>query len=197
VYPQRRAQEWPHTPHRLNYLCAGYKALFIHVDKPMRLMAELLRRKSRSGRSDAGAGSRRCAIAEGIRQSGTEWAMSLWQWSHIQALSREINVAARHEIRSPALWHYPMPHEGSRPFSRMYLNMDKPCSNRVPASPRERSVHTVSVERHWRGNSSTTIASPAFLAGNHSEQALSERTARLCCLTALQPNGGQWPLLVQ
>jgi uncharacterized protein len=28
----------------LNYLCAGYKAFFTHVDRPMRLMAELLRR---------------------------------------------------------------------------------------------------------------------------------------------------------
>ena len=43
MYPQRRAQEWPHTPHRLNYLCAGYKAFFTHVDKPMRIMVELLR----------------------------------------------------------------------------------------------------------------------------------------------------------
>jgi uncharacterized protein len=28
----------------LNYLCAGYKAFFLHIDKPMRIMAELLRR---------------------------------------------------------------------------------------------------------------------------------------------------------
>jgi uncharacterized protein len=28
----------------LNYLCAGYKAFFMHVDKPMRIMTELLRR---------------------------------------------------------------------------------------------------------------------------------------------------------
>jgi uncharacterized protein len=28
----------------LNYLCAGYKAFFIHVDKSMRIMAEQLRR---------------------------------------------------------------------------------------------------------------------------------------------------------
>jgi uncharacterized protein len=28
----------------LNYLCAGYKAFFTHVDKPMRIMARLLRR---------------------------------------------------------------------------------------------------------------------------------------------------------
>ncbi len=28
----------------LNYLCAGYKAFFTHIDRPMRLMADLLRR---------------------------------------------------------------------------------------------------------------------------------------------------------
>jgi uncharacterized protein len=28
----------------LNYLCAGYKAFFQHIDKPMRIMADLLRR---------------------------------------------------------------------------------------------------------------------------------------------------------
>jgi uncharacterized protein len=27
----------------LNYLCAGYKAFFTHIDRPMRLMADLLR----------------------------------------------------------------------------------------------------------------------------------------------------------
>lgn len=29
----------------LNYLCAGYKAFFTHVDRPMRIMADLLRRQ--------------------------------------------------------------------------------------------------------------------------------------------------------
>jgi uncharacterized protein len=28
----------------LNDLCAGYKAFFTHIDRPMRLMADLLRR---------------------------------------------------------------------------------------------------------------------------------------------------------
>ena len=27
----------------LNYLCAGYKAFFKHIDRPMKLMASLLR----------------------------------------------------------------------------------------------------------------------------------------------------------
>jgi uncharacterized protein len=28
----------------LNYLCAGYKLFFNHIDRPMRMMADLLRR---------------------------------------------------------------------------------------------------------------------------------------------------------
>ena len=46
---QRRlpANRFTHTPDGepgLNYLCAGYKTFFHHVDEPMRQMAELLRR---------------------------------------------------------------------------------------------------------------------------------------------------------
>ena len=29
---------------RANYLCAGYMAFFTYIDRPMRLMADLLRR---------------------------------------------------------------------------------------------------------------------------------------------------------
>jgi uncharacterized protein len=36
--------ETPDGEPGLNYLCEGYKAFFLHVDKPMRIMAELLRR---------------------------------------------------------------------------------------------------------------------------------------------------------
>jgi uncharacterized protein len=42
--PKNRFIETPDGEPGLNYLCAGYKAFFIHVDKPMRIMAELLRR---------------------------------------------------------------------------------------------------------------------------------------------------------
>ena len=37
----------------LNYLCAGYKAFFHHVDRPMRIMGELLARDARRRRSCA------------------------------------------------------------------------------------------------------------------------------------------------
>jgi uncharacterized protein len=42
--PKNRFIETPDGEPGLNYLCAGYKAFFNHIDRPMRIMAELLRR---------------------------------------------------------------------------------------------------------------------------------------------------------
>jgi len=42
--PKNRFIETPDGELGLNYLCAGYKAFFNHIDRPMRTMAELLRR---------------------------------------------------------------------------------------------------------------------------------------------------------
>jgi uncharacterized protein len=42
--PKNRFLETPDGEPGLNYLCAGYKAFFHQVDKPMRIMSELLRR---------------------------------------------------------------------------------------------------------------------------------------------------------
>jgi uncharacterized protein len=42
--PKNRFILTPDGEPGLNYLCAGYKAFFTHVDRPMRVMAELLRR---------------------------------------------------------------------------------------------------------------------------------------------------------
>jgi uncharacterized protein len=42
--PRNRFIETPDGEPGLNYLCAGYKAFFTHIDEPMRLMADLLRR---------------------------------------------------------------------------------------------------------------------------------------------------------
>ncbi|MDX5337259.1 MAG: SPASM domain-containing protein, partial [Marinobacter sp.] len=41
--PKNRFLETPDGEPGLNYLCAGYKAFFTHIDRPMRLMAQLLR----------------------------------------------------------------------------------------------------------------------------------------------------------
>ena len=42
--PRNRFIVTPDGEAGLNYLCAGYKAFFTHIDHPMRLMADLLRR---------------------------------------------------------------------------------------------------------------------------------------------------------
>lgn len=42
--PKNRLLETPDGEAGLNYLCEGYRAFFAHADRPMRIMAELLRR---------------------------------------------------------------------------------------------------------------------------------------------------------
>jgi uncharacterized protein len=41
--PKNRFIETPDGEPGLNYLCAGYKAFFNHIDRPMRIMAQLIR----------------------------------------------------------------------------------------------------------------------------------------------------------
>ena len=42
--PKNRFLTTPHGEPGLNYLCAGYKAFFHHIDRPIKIMAALLRR---------------------------------------------------------------------------------------------------------------------------------------------------------
>jgi uncharacterized protein len=56
--PRNRFLRTPDGEPGLNYLCAGYKNFFHHIDRPMRMMADLLRR----GRD----------AAEAMQQKGTE-----------------------------------------------------------------------------------------------------------------------------
>lgn len=41
--PRNRFATTPSGEAGLNYLCEGYKAFFLHIDQPMRTMADLLR----------------------------------------------------------------------------------------------------------------------------------------------------------
>ena len=41
--PRNRFIGTPDGEGGLNYLCAGYKAFFTHIDRPMKTMAELIR----------------------------------------------------------------------------------------------------------------------------------------------------------
>ena len=47
--PKNRFIETPDGEPGLNYLCAGYKAFFLHIGKPMRIMTELLQRNHAPG----------------------------------------------------------------------------------------------------------------------------------------------------
>ena len=42
--PKNRFVETPDGEPGLNYLCTGYKAFFKHADRPMKIMADLIRR---------------------------------------------------------------------------------------------------------------------------------------------------------
>jgi uncharacterized protein len=42
--PKNRFIDTPDGEPGLNYLCAGYMAFFRHIDRPMKMMADLLRR---------------------------------------------------------------------------------------------------------------------------------------------------------
>lgn len=41
--PKNRIRKTPDGAEGLNYLCSGYKAFFTHIDRPMRMMADLIR----------------------------------------------------------------------------------------------------------------------------------------------------------
>ncbi|GAB4344014.1 MAG: anaerobic sulfatase maturase [Candidatus Abyssubacteria bacterium] len=43
--PKNRLSKTPDGEAGLNYLCAGFKSFFAHIDRPMKIMAELLRQK--------------------------------------------------------------------------------------------------------------------------------------------------------
>ena len=63
--PKDRFLTTPDGEPGLNYLCAGFKAFFTHIDGPMRIMADLLRQR-RSPALIMPLLARTTASAEGI-----------------------------------------------------------------------------------------------------------------------------------
>jgi len=45
--PKNRVKHTPNGVFGLNYLCGGYRAFFKHIDEPMRIMVDLIRRRRR------------------------------------------------------------------------------------------------------------------------------------------------------
>ena len=85
--PKNRILDTPDGEPGLNFLCAGYKHFFTHIDPPMRFMAAELRRSApgeHHARLGRGGGCRATPICECAAQR----PVSLWQRAQVQALSR-------------------------------------------------------------------------------------------------------------
>jgi uncharacterized protein len=70
--PKNRFIQTPDGEPGLNYLCAGYKAFFNHIDVPMRIMAEFLRRNRAPAeimKWYAEEEAKRAAVFEGTRRN--------------------------------------------------------------------------------------------------------------------------------
>jgi uncharacterized protein len=68
--PKNRFILTPDGEPGLNYLCAGYKAFFTHVDRPMRLMAELLRRGRYADEAMGILASEEARLAAAVARAG-------------------------------------------------------------------------------------------------------------------------------
>ena len=54
--PKNRFDVTPNGEAGLNYLCAGYKAFFRHIDRPLKIMAQLLRQEKPASSGDGSPG---------------------------------------------------------------------------------------------------------------------------------------------
>jgi uncharacterized protein len=68
--PKDRFIRTPDREPGLNYLCAGYKAFFHHVDGPMRAMAQLLRRDRAPAELMTVYAQRDAALRESVARAG-------------------------------------------------------------------------------------------------------------------------------
>ena len=75
--PKNRFIKTPSGEDGLNYLCAGYKQFFNHIDRPMKMMAEALQ----AGRpADSIMPLLRPKPVADTRKVGPQFTLSLWQW---------------------------------------------------------------------------------------------------------------------
>jgi uncharacterized protein len=68
--PKNRLIETPDGEAGLNYLCDGYKAFFKHADKPMRIMADLIRRGRLAEEVMKPTGTEKRVVEKGSTQPG-------------------------------------------------------------------------------------------------------------------------------
>ena len=87
----------------LNYLCAGYKAFFTHVDRPMRLMADLLRRGRYAGEAMGLLAAEATRLREAAARAGRNDPAQL---DRLPVAPEEAGRAGRHS-----------PHDATEPWA--------------------------------------------------------------------------------
>ena len=63
----------------LNYLCAGYKAFFHHIDRPLKIMAQLLRQEKPAAQVMEVLAAEEAAGGHGVWQGGAQRSLPLRQ----------------------------------------------------------------------------------------------------------------------
>ena len=86
--PKNRFIDTPDGEPGLNYLCAGYRAFFNHVNRPMQMMAAELQ----MGRPPANVmfqlAREKAGDGEGVRPGQTQRPVPVWQRPQVQEMSR-------------------------------------------------------------------------------------------------------------
>ena len=97
--PKNRFISTPDGEPGLNYLCAGYKAFFTHIDRPMRMMADLLRRGRYADEVMALLAAEDAErAAQPVRVVRSQRPVPLRQRPEVQAVSRDDRPTARDTV---------------------------------------------------------------------------------------------------
>ena len=86
--PKDRFISTPDGEPGLNYLCAGYKLFFQHVNQPMQLMVQLLRQNRAPSELTQLYADQRSGVAGAACKNRPQRSLPLRKWPQIQALSR-------------------------------------------------------------------------------------------------------------